>query len=170
MRRELESLVDASMRDWKIPGLALAVIEDGEVSMLEGYGVRDLRAGDPVTPRTQFLLCSITKSFTAAGIGQVARDLECRVGGPAAVVRETDVRESRLTTLPGRDGEHCRARVQQPPRDLVGIGGSCGDRDSVGPLPAGDLGDDVEERARGHDSSAGEARDRRRATPGFAAS
>ena len=40
MWREFESLVESSMKEWKIPGLALAVIEDGEVSLLKGYGVR----------------------------------------------------------------------------------------------------------------------------------
>lgn len=69
MWREFESLVESSMKEWKIPGLALAVIEDGEVSLLKGYGVRDLRGNEPVTADTQFLLCSITKSFTAAGLG-----------------------------------------------------------------------------------------------------
>jgi hypothetical protein len=64
------------------------------------------------------------RRVTAAGVGQVARDLEGRIGGLVAVVGDADVRELRLTALPGRDGEHCRARVEQPPRDLDGIGGS----------------------------------------------
>ena len=69
MWSDLERLVEASMQEWKIPGLALAVIHDGEVVLQQGYGVRDMRGTDPVTPDTQFLLCSITKSFTAAGLG-----------------------------------------------------------------------------------------------------
>ncbi|MDM0057228.1 serine hydrolase [Variovorax fucosicus] len=69
MWSDLESLVEASMKEWKVPGLALAVIQDGEVALLKGYGVRDTDSGLPVTTDTQFLLCSITKSFTAAGLG-----------------------------------------------------------------------------------------------------
>lgn len=69
MWSELESLVEASMQEWQVPGLALAVIQDGEVALLKGYGVRDTDTGLPVTTDTQFLLCSITKSFTAAGLG-----------------------------------------------------------------------------------------------------
>lgn len=69
MWSDLERLVEASMHEWKIPGLALAVVRDGEVVLQKGYGVRDLRGAAPVTPETQFLLCSITKSFTAAGLG-----------------------------------------------------------------------------------------------------
>jgi CubicO group peptidase (beta-lactamase class C family) len=69
MWSDLERLVEASMHEWKIPGLALAVVRDGEVVLQKGYGVRDVRGAEPVTPETQFLLCSITKSFTAAGLG-----------------------------------------------------------------------------------------------------
>lgn len=69
MWSDLEGLVEASMQEWKIPGLALAVIRDGEIVLQKGYGVRDIRSPDPVTPDTQFLLCSITKSFTATGLG-----------------------------------------------------------------------------------------------------
>lgn len=69
MWSDLENLVEASMQEWKVPGLALAVIQDGEVALLKGYGVRDTDTGLPVTTDTQFLLCSITKSFTAAGLG-----------------------------------------------------------------------------------------------------
>ncbi|QSI30717.1 serine hydrolase [Variovorax sp. RKNM96] len=69
MWSDLESLVEASMQEWKVPGLALAVIQDGEVVLQKGYGVRDTDTGLPVTTDTQFLLCSITKSFTAAGLG-----------------------------------------------------------------------------------------------------
>ncbi|MET3494942.1 serine hydrolase [Variovorax boronicumulans] len=69
MWSELERLVEASMEEWNVPGLALAVIQDGEVALLKGYGVRDTDTGLPVTTDTQFLLCSITKSFTAAGLG-----------------------------------------------------------------------------------------------------
>jgi hypothetical protein len=64
------------------------------------------------------------RPVTATGVGQVARDLECRIGRPVAVVGDADVRELRLTAPPGRDGEHCCARVEQPPRDPDGIGGS----------------------------------------------
>eukprot|EP01036_Dinobryon_divergens_P010294 gene10294-13790_t len=69
MWSDLERLVEASMREWKIPGLALAVVRDGELVHQKGYGVRDMRGAEPVTPETQFLLCSITKSLTAAGLG-----------------------------------------------------------------------------------------------------
>lgn len=69
MLSDFDDLVQASMQEWKVPGLALAVIRGGETVLVKGYGVRDTQAPAPVTADTQFLLCSLTKSFTTAGLG-----------------------------------------------------------------------------------------------------
>lgn len=47
---------------------AVAVMQNGEVPLVRAYGRRDVEAGLPVTTDTQFLICSITKSFTAHGL------------------------------------------------------------------------------------------------------
>jgi CubicO group peptidase (beta-lactamase class C family) len=65
---ELDALAAESMAEWKVPGLAIAVVHDGEVALLKGYGQRDVEAGLPVTTDTQFTICSITKTFTATGL------------------------------------------------------------------------------------------------------
>ncbi|CAN7773654.1 serine hydrolase [Cupriavidus necator] len=69
MLEDFDDLVEGSMAEWQLPGLALAVIKDQETILMKGYGVRDVDSRLPVTTDTQFLLCSITKSFTAAGLG-----------------------------------------------------------------------------------------------------
>jgi CubicO group peptidase (beta-lactamase class C family) len=56
------------MADWKVPGAALAVVQNGSVTLAKAYGQRDVEADQPVTATTQFLICSITKSFTATGV------------------------------------------------------------------------------------------------------
>src|SRR5499427_9566367 len=63
-----ERLITEAMDEWKIPGLAIAVVQDGEVALLRGYGLRDVEAGLKVTTDTQFMICSITKSFTSTGL------------------------------------------------------------------------------------------------------
>jgi len=68
---DLDLLIGEAMEEWQIPGLALAVVADGEPACLKVYGQRDVEAGLPVTVDTQFLLCSITKSFTAMGLGML---------------------------------------------------------------------------------------------------
>ncbi|MEM9408761.1 MAG: serine hydrolase domain-containing protein, partial [Acidobacteriota bacterium] len=50
-----------------VPGLSIAVLEDGEIAWAAGYGV--VRAGEeaPVTPQTLFLAGSISKPVAATG-------------------------------------------------------------------------------------------------------
>lgn len=64
---ELDALASESMAEWKVPGLAIAVVHNGEVALLKAYGQRDVEAGLPVTTDTQFTICSITQTFTATG-------------------------------------------------------------------------------------------------------
>lgn len=65
---EFERLIAEAMDEWKIPGLAVAVVQNGEVALAKGYGLRDVEAGAKVTPDTQFPIASITKSFTSTGL------------------------------------------------------------------------------------------------------
>ncbi|MBV9241048.1 MAG: serine hydrolase, partial [Acidobacteria bacterium] len=39
---KLDKFIEASMKDWKIPGLSIAVVAEGKVVMAKGYGVRTL--------------------------------------------------------------------------------------------------------------------------------
>src|SRR3984893_11553931 len=65
---DLDRLAVEVMADWKVPGAALAVVQDGKVALTKAYGQRDVEANLPVTTTTQFLICSITKSFTATAV------------------------------------------------------------------------------------------------------
>jgi CubicO group peptidase (beta-lactamase class C family) len=65
---ELDDLTAKAMDEWKVPALALAVVQNGEVTLVRAYGLRDVEAGLAATTDTQFLLGSITKSFTATGL------------------------------------------------------------------------------------------------------
>jgi CubicO group peptidase (beta-lactamase class C family) len=65
---DLELLITEAMDEWKVPGLAIAVVQNGEVALVRAYGHRDVEAGLKVTTDTQFLIGSITKSFTSTGL------------------------------------------------------------------------------------------------------
>jgi CubicO group peptidase (beta-lactamase class C family) len=65
---ELEHLITEAMDEWKVPGLAVAVVQNGGVALVRAYGLRDVEASLPVTTDTQFLIGSITKSFTSTGL------------------------------------------------------------------------------------------------------
>lgn len=65
----LDDLAAQAMKEWKVPGVALAVVQDGKVIYAKGYGYRDLENKLPVTTATLFPIGSITKSFTALTFG-----------------------------------------------------------------------------------------------------
>ena len=68
------SFVRDTMELWKVPGVAVAVVRDGEVVLAEGFGLRDTEPELPVTPQTLFALASGTKAFTTMALGLLADD------------------------------------------------------------------------------------------------
>jgi CubicO group peptidase (beta-lactamase class C family) len=56
------------MADWKVPGAAVAVVQDDKLVLAKAYGQRDVEANLSATATTQFVIGSITKSFTATGV------------------------------------------------------------------------------------------------------
>ncbi|CAL9516038.1 Tyrocidine synthase 3 [Streptomyces sp. enrichment culture] len=64
--------VEAVMADHNVPGLALAVIRDGDVAAVEGHGVLAAGGDTPVTERTLFQVGSISKHVTALAVLRLA--------------------------------------------------------------------------------------------------
>ncbi len=60
-----DEYVARTMRDWQIPGLAVAVVHDDSIVFMKGYGVREAGKPEPVTVHTRFGVMSTTKAFTA---------------------------------------------------------------------------------------------------------
>lgn len=65
---KLDNYIKTAIKDWEIPGLAIAVVHKGEVIFEKGYGLRNVETGEPVTTNTLFAIASNTKSFTAAAL------------------------------------------------------------------------------------------------------
>jgi len=62
------------MKDGNIPGLSLAVVEDGEVVKLRGYGMASLELDVAASDSTVYPLASVTKSFTGAAVVLLAQE------------------------------------------------------------------------------------------------
>ncbi|MEO6446387.1 MAG: serine hydrolase [Gemmatimonadaceae bacterium] len=62
----LDAYVATQMRQWKVPGLALAVVKGDSVILERGYGVRKSGEPAPVDANTIFAIGSSSKAFTAA--------------------------------------------------------------------------------------------------------
>jgi CubicO group peptidase (beta-lactamase class C family) len=70
----LDSFVAEEMQRWALPGVAIAVVKDGEVVFARGYGVRQIDDPDRVDENTTFGIGSVTKSFTAAATAMLVDD------------------------------------------------------------------------------------------------
>ncbi len=70
----LDTLVADAMKVWQAPGMAVAVVRNDEVVYLKGVGRRTVGKPDLVTPDTLFGIGSMTKAFTATGLGLLVDD------------------------------------------------------------------------------------------------
>lgn len=61
-----------------IPGAAMAIIADGQIELLSGYGIREVGKTEPVDRDTLFRLASVSKTIasTAAGVAVNAQELQ----------------------------------------------------------------------------------------------
>ena len=66
-----DAAVAKAVQDWGVPGLAVAVVKDGEVVFSKGYGVRELGKPAAVDTRTLFAIGSTTKAMTVALLGML---------------------------------------------------------------------------------------------------
>jgi len=71
---DLDEYVARSMKTFEVPGMAVAIVKDGKVVLLKGYGVRKLGEATPVDENTLFGIGSNTKAFTAAALATLVDD------------------------------------------------------------------------------------------------
>ena len=62
---KLVAFAEAARKQTNVPGVALAVIQDGKIVLEKGLGVRELGTNEPVTPSTLFMIGSMTKPLTS---------------------------------------------------------------------------------------------------------
>ena len=62
---KVDDFVRAEMREQKIPGLSIAVVQDGKVVKAQGYGLANVELNVAATPETIYQSGSIGKQFTA---------------------------------------------------------------------------------------------------------
>ena len=82
----IDPLVDEQMDEYSIPGVAVVVVQGGEILFSKGYGVTEVDTDDPVDPeQTIFDVGSVAKLFTATAVMQLVEQ--------GLVDLDTDVRE-----------------------------------------------------------------------------
>lgn len=71
VKKKIDSTYNALIKESKVKGLSLAIVENGEIVYAQGYGFADLENKIPATSTSIYRIGSITKSFTALSIMQL---------------------------------------------------------------------------------------------------
>ena len=79
---ELDSALQEIVNRWEIPGLSVGVVQDGEIVYLKGFGVQSLETRVPVTTDSLFCVASVSKTFVATAVMQLAERGEVDLDAP----------------------------------------------------------------------------------------
>ena len=102
---DLEQDVNRTMKAFDVPGIAIAVVKDGQVVAARGFGVRKLGEPAKVDGKTLFEIASNSKAFTAAALAMLVDEGKLKWDDPvvkhlpdfqmydAYVTREMTVRD-----------------------------------------------------------------------------
>ena len=66
-----DAFVESVQKQFDVPGVAVAIVKDGQVVLERGYGVRELGKPARVDAHTMFAIASNTKAFTAAALNML---------------------------------------------------------------------------------------------------
>lgn len=128
-----ERYVAEKVAELGVPGVAVGVVQGGEVAFLQGFGVRELGRPEPVTADTLLRIGSVTKSFssllvaTLVDTGQVTWDTPLIDLLPTFAVEDADL-TPRLTVedafcacsgLPRRDLEFIFPANELTPERMI---------------------------------------------------
>lgn len=71
VRDSMDRYVERSLKSWAIPGASVAIVKDGKVVFMKGYGITELGTSNKVDENTLFMIGSNTKAFTATAIAML---------------------------------------------------------------------------------------------------
>jgi CubicO group peptidase (beta-lactamase class C family) len=67
--KQIDRLTKRVMKEFSVPGIAVAVIKDDAAVHMKGYGVRSIATRQKTDEHTLFAIASNTKAFTTAALG-----------------------------------------------------------------------------------------------------
>ena len=67
--KEMEALAETFVARRRIPGMAMALVQDGRILSARGYGVTDVRNPQPIGADTVFRVASLSKAFAGTVTG-----------------------------------------------------------------------------------------------------
>jgi len=66
--KKLDLYYAEALKEWNVPGMAIAIVKDGEIIFEKGYGVKSINAKAPVDQHSLFAVASNTKALTSASL------------------------------------------------------------------------------------------------------
>lgn len=70
--QDFDAYVEGVRKQFDVPGIAVAIVKDGEIVLERGYGLRSIDTKQPVDAHTMFAIASNTKAFTSASLSMLA--------------------------------------------------------------------------------------------------
>jgi CubicO group peptidase (beta-lactamase class C family) len=80
--KAVDTYVNEQLSANLIPGVSLALVQDGKVIYAKGYGYANLEHEVPAKPETVYQLASVSKQFTAAGVLLLVQDGKIELDKP----------------------------------------------------------------------------------------
>jgi CubicO group peptidase (beta-lactamase class C family) len=74
MAEEFAAYIESKLTQYGVPGASVAVVQDGEIVFIEGFGVREIGGDAPVTPETMMMIGSVGKTMTTMLMATVVDD------------------------------------------------------------------------------------------------
>jgi len=81
-QERIDAYVQERIAAWSIPGLAIAIVEDGQVTLTRAYGLADREQNRPMTTQTPMAIGSTTKPLTATAIMQLVEAGKVELDAP----------------------------------------------------------------------------------------
>lgn len=65
---QLTTYYEKALKDWEVPGMAIAIVRNDSVILQKGFGVLEVNKPEKVDEHTLFAIASNTKAYTAAAL------------------------------------------------------------------------------------------------------
>jgi len=121
---QIRQFIETSMKEMGVPGLALAIVHDQKIVLVEGFGLREVSQQIPVTPATRFVLGSTTKAFTTLAMAMLVDEGRMSWDEPVRTYLPEFALKDEWATLRATPRDLVTHRTGLPRHDLVWNGAS----------------------------------------------
>ena len=80
----VETFLESEMRENRIPGMQIAVIQHGKIVLSRAFGIGNIQDSIAVTKHSVFSINSCTKAFTGVAIMQLVEDGMLDIAAPVS--------------------------------------------------------------------------------------